>query len=298
MLNLSFGNPEFLKGYWVNKRELVDELNYDTKYCHGGIQELKDNIVGIHKKSNNHNTDNKHIVIGNGATQLITAILYCLNKPVYIKPPYYFRFKNMCDLAGIKLLNKRPIISQYTELITTPNNPDNKTVPPLNKNDILDLSYNWKQYTNPINHDHNITVFSFSKAFGFASTRIGWAIIRDEGLFNDVTNYIEYNTSGVSIEAQNKAMRVLKNQINNKDDVFDFGRKVLYNRWERINELDTPFEVINNSGMFLWCKGEVPPGIVGINGKYFGDSEDKFRLNIGCSEEEFEKFVEIINNAG
>lgn len=291
MLDLSFGNPEFLSEYWDNKNLIIDLLSPPKNYIYGSLNELKDSIKELHIKENNFYVDNKQIVIGNGATQLIVAIMSCLNTRILIEPPYYFRFKNMCSIANIELINNPPTLNKYIRLVTSPNNPDNKVTRHPHKEDILDLSYNWSIYTKTIKYNNNIGIFSFSKAFGLASTRIGWAFIKDDTLAKKVQDYIEYNTSGISIESQIKALYVIKNN----QDIFDYGRKILQNRWEILKELNVPFKILNNSGMFAWCQGKCPNTINNINGLHFGDKEDKFRINIGCSKEKFDLFLEIIN---
>ena len=55
-----------------------------------------------------------------------------------------------------------------------------------------------------------------------------------------------------------------------------------------------PFEVLNNSGMFLWAKGECPKEILALSGELLGASADFFRLNIGCSQAIFNKFIKIV----
>ena len=45
--------------------------------------------------------------------------------------------------------------------------------------------------------------------------------------------------------------------------------------------------------MFLWCKGELPDELEGIKGSKFGVDDLYFRLNIGCSDIIFNKFIEL-----
>jgi aspartate/methionine/tyrosine aminotransferase len=138
-------------------------------------------------------------------------------------------------------------------------------------------------------------VFSLSKATGHASTRIGWAILKDKQLAKELEMYIEVSTGGLSIDAQIRAEKVIEHQLNADYTVFDYGKHVLNERWKIINKLKKenkfPFEVLNSSGMFLWAKGLCPPHITKIDGSDLKATNEFFRLNVGCNESDFTKFL-------
>ena len=149
-LDLSYGNPTFMEPYWKNI-DLSIQGNLPNKYIIGSMPELIECIKKIHIQEKNADIVNKHIVIGNGATQLLTAIMKVYNKPAIAYPPYFMRFPKMAEQANVPW----GICSEGIEIVTSPNNPDG-TIPnftnPYDKL-IFDLSYNWKQYTKPIRYN-------------------------------------------------------------------------------------------------------------------------------------------------
>lgn len=288
-LDMGFGNPSFLQDYW--KKYLYSVNNYDLSYKNHGQEFLKNKIKDIHKHQENADVTDKYIVIGNGASQIIQAIIAVLNQPVYASPPYFTRFPIFSKNVGQKFKKTINPKKSYTQIITIPNNPDNKKIIDIKcKNVIFDLTYNWQQYTNTHKFNANIMVFSLAKATGHASTRVGWGIFSDRKLAKQVEEWIETNTSGVSYEAQMSAYKVLNSQLK-KNNLFKYGKRVLDNRWKEINKRKFPFKILNNSGMFAWIKGKAPKEIIYIKGSDLGVSDDHFRVNIGCDNKTFRKFL-------
>lgn len=290
-VDLSWGNPEFLYPYWINYSFKCKAFNMSYKI--GSLEELKNTIKLLHKEQNNALIDDKYIIVGHGATQILSALINVLGSSYFAIPPYFSRFP---ILAG---LNNKQWNRNYNgiQIITQPNNPDGRDtlseIQNVNNKIIYDLSYNWKQYTDPLLFDKDIMVYSLAKATGHASTRIGWCIVRDKDLANKLEQYIEYNTSGISMEAQSKAIEVIKHQLINHKNVFDFGKKVLDNRWKKMKTLKLPFDIMNDRGMFLYCKGYPPSHVEVMMGSQFGDTDEYFRINLGCSEEKFNFFIKM-----
>lgn len=295
-LDLRYGNPAFLQGYWDRFKEYIEvhrlphlEDVKQLSYQIDSIGELREVIVKTHLTHSNAFICNRNIIIGNGATHVLTALLHALDKPVYANPPFYPRFTDLSHLAQLHWIKNK----YSTQIITNPNNPDGTiTGTEESSTTIYDLSYNWPQYTKPICYNKDIMVFSLAKATGFASTRIGWAIIKDHELANKVQHYIEMSSSGISLEAQHTAIKVLQHQLHFDWTVFKFGQAALEKRWQILNNLKENLKditILNNSGMFLWCKGKCPENIEVLKGTSFGmDSDEYFRLNLGCSEKDFE----------
>ncbi|HNQ21127.1 MAG TPA: hypothetical protein PKI46_08720, partial [Bacteroidales bacterium] len=291
-LDMSYGNPAFLFPFWeknkVNYKYYYKGLNYLKKNC---IYDLEIHLRRLHNKVNNAVVNDKVLVIGNGATQLLNAIIHCKDKPVTANPPYFSRFPEFSELNDQPFYNETPYPELSTQIITIPNNPDNsinidKKCPDL----IYDLCYNWSHYIEPIKFDEDIMIFNLAKSTGHASTRIGWAWFRDKDLADRVSNYMEYTTGGVSVHAQNFAVKVLSEVIDNKKDIFKFGQRELKNRWKLINKCKFPFKILNQDGMFLWCKGNPPKNIKYISGESCGMTDEYFRLNIGCDNNTFKEF--------
>lgn len=289
-INLGWGSPNFLDEYW-KRNHLTDTMNdVSTQYMLGSSDTLKEGIKEIHRQHKNAKVDDRYIVIGNGATQILNGLINIIGKQTFARIPHFSRFPEMTQLSNLSWGYKSHL--DMLQIITNPNNPDNSILTTTRTGGKLyDLSYNWKTYTNPVEYNEDIMVFSASKAFGMAPTRIGWAILRDKELAEALEHYIEINTAGVSIEAQDKACQVIAHVLETEGLLFDKGKEILDNRWKVIKELNLPFELLNESGMFIYAKGKCPESIIGINGKAFGDTEDKFRLNLGCYEEEFEELV-------
>lgn len=296
-IDMSWGSPAFLIPYWeTHSIKSQRRLDQNMAYNFGSQSSLKDTIKAIHRQENNAAVDGKHIVIAAGATQIILGLLTVLKNEkktssAWANPPHFSRFPRLAEFAGLDWVKKRNSL-----LITTiPNNPDGASV--LHKNtDILDLTYNWPQYVNKVKQfDHPVMVFSLSKATGHASTRIGWVILEDKNLATALELYIEHSTSGLSIDSQNAAEEILKSQLNCDFSVFEDGRKTLQDRQNFIQDIEhlLPFKILNVSGMFLWAEGECPKQIVGLDGRSLQGPEGTFRLNIGCSSENFVRFYNL-----
>jgi len=293
-LTLDWGNPTFLSEYWENKRLQTFDISVNNDYIYGNLPKLEKNIRELHKNQKNCKVDGKYIVIGNGATQILSGLMHVLTdyNKVYAKAPYFSRFPvlaNMNFMTWDKEEHKKSL-----QIITYPNNPDNSTEICVKSDKIIyDLTYNWSTYCKTINFDEDISVFSLSKATGHASARIGWAVLEDKQLAEDLKNYIEHNSNGVSFYSQEIACFLIENCVKYEDNVFLYGKKELEYRWNVIKSLNLPFEVLNSSGMFLWCKGECPKELIGMNGSCFGVSNEYFRLNLGTTDKNINKLKEM-----
>jgi L-tryptophan---pyruvate aminotransferase len=291
MIDLTWGNPEFLYPYWKNKHFIIK--NNNLSYIYGGIERLKDLILNLHSQQNNANVKDKFVVIGNGASQLLTAAMKAYGKPVWATPPYFSRFPFLADIANVPW----DMGKDCTQIITSPNNPDgSKSILPYSHNIISDLCYNWKQYTGaPLEYNHPLMIFSLSKATGHASSRIGWALVKDKEIADKMTEFVEHNTAGVSIESQLHASYIIENQLESEISVFDYGKTILDQRWYTIRKMkNLPFKVLNRNGMFLYAEGECPPEVICLRGNSFGDSSTRFRVNIGCDEKKFNQFIDLL----
>lgn len=302
-IDMAWGSPAFLEDYWKNIHIKTDHIHRTNNYEFGSRLELRRLIKKLHKKANNANLTGKHIVVGAGASQIIFGLMSVLREldPTCVKasapPPHFSRFPILADYAKLQWV-KSADTPDTIKIITTPNNPDSVLWDQKDQCHILDLCYNWPHYNKAITHNHPISVFSFSKATGLASTRIGWAIIKDKALANKLEQWIENSTGGLSIDAQIKAECTLRHIL--ETPFFTYGEQLLKKRWSLIlsGQNKLPFKVINQNGMFLWAKGTCPPQISHIKGSSFGTTDDYFRLNIGCSSDSFKKFINLFNIDG
>lgn len=344
-IDLRIGNPSFLKEYWKTYNENVEyptnlytSMDYEKE---GGRESLKEVILELHKKVKNANSSGKSLVVGNGATQMINATIHALKvkyglNHVGAKAPHWFRFPEMTNMLGCQFSEADMIMKNWVSpevsaaedmfinIATCPSNPENKLEHwTRSKYMIWDLCYMWPHYTNDVRRvDENIMIFSLSKATGHGGSRIGWGFFADDEIADLVQRYIEYDTGGVSVEAQVRAQAVIKTQLAYLQDYkrtqfscFDYGSNLLEKRWNQLKQLSflasygnkkAKFKILNTSGMFGWCEylGELKESedlVTVINKKYDllvldGKSSDSFstknfRINIGCDRETFDRFI-------
>ncbi|PPD79791.1 hypothetical protein GOBAR_DD23273 [Gossypium barbadense] len=239
-----------------------------TRLCWFLEPEFAKQIVRLHNVVGNAVTENRHIVVGTGSTQLFQAALYALSPCAEAEPisvvsaaPYYSSYPLITDCLKSRLYkwagDARSFSKNgpYIELVTSPNNPDGfarRSV--VNGSEgilIHDLAYYWPQYTpisSPANYD--LMLFTVSKSTGHAGMRIGWALVKDEDVARKMTKYIEINTIGVSKDSQVRAAKVLKVISDNSegpnegDSFFEFSYRVMAKRWKQFRE------AVQQSGLF------------------------------------------------
>jgi len=316
-IDMRHGNPAFMHPYWtkhpLDTASLTsDQLNYlDAQLS----KKLKMSIIDIHDRFGNANTVDKEVVVGNGAGQVITAAIYALSRKgldaVYAQAPYFNRFPYYCKFAGtgVNFSNNLPS-KNFIQVVTSPNNPDGKwgNVKCGQASAIYDLCYNWPQYKNTLLFDEDIMVFGLAKATAHASSRIGWALVKDSIVAEDMRHFIKMTTSGVSAEAQITARMALDRQyiIPYDKTCFKYGQDVLATRWKTLVEIHsqrTDFTILNTEGMFAW--GKLKEGndsesyfkdklnTLVLPGTIFGMSTNAyFRLNLGCEDDRFDQFIE------
>ena len=202
---------------------LADPENHKYKLVQG-IPELLELIEGKLRTENNIFTDGSRIVVTAGANMGFFNAVLAITDPgdeIILQLPYYFNHEmaiNMADCKAIcvptdddyqlQLDVIASAITKRTRAIVTisPNNPtgsvyresDLRQVNELCRQNglyhISDEAYEYFTY-NGIKHfspgsikggaEHTISLFSLSKAYGFASWRIGWMVI-PEHLFMPV----------------------------------------------------------------------------------------------------------------
>jgi aspartate/methionine/tyrosine aminotransferase len=245
---------------------------------------------------------------------VLAAAIYAFKekgmRSAWAKRPYWFRFPTVAKLAGCSWSTDES--PDGVQIVTRPNNPDNYTqilTRRMLKNTITDCCYNWPQYTDKIHKtDQVVSIFSLAKMTGHAASRVGWAIVKDQGIADLMTYYIEQSTGGASVDAQVRAAHVIAYEITNVQNdvpsVFSWGAEEMRGRWTAL-EASLPVEIevlnINDKGMFAWCKlksgGNAASYMMGrygikvMPGTACGSTPDRFRVNMGSTEEEFVGFV-------
>lgn len=321
ILDLGWGHPGFLYEYW----EMLSEYSYlgyeiGNQYeLDGGIDILKDAIYNLHSGHENAVVSDKHIVIGNGATQILRCLLKVLRpNTIKLPAPYYVRFPDLIeDATGIS--NDEYCTSRDdadVSIITSPNNP---TCEPVLSSDypadkvIFDHCYNWSQYGPITKHcDGDIMVNSLSKATGHPGIRVGWALIRDDKLAKDLIEAIELESCGVSIPSQLMAVNIIQSQLSKpkKEQCFWFGRYELKYRWAMLKKhlgYAKNIDPINRLGMFAVIKVQETEdayqffldkyGIKTVPGSSIGLDRKHARVNIGCTADDFNEFIKRLSGA-
>ncbi|MED6132646.1 hypothetical protein PIB30_020982 [Stylosanthes scabra] len=105
-------------------------------------------------------------------------------------------------------------MTRFIEFVVSPNNPVGGLTKVVlegpNVKTIHDLVYYWPHFTPiPSPADEDLMIFSNSKLTGHGGNRFGWAIVKDEGVFKKMEEYIQINTMGISREAQLRALKLL-----------------------------------------------------------------------------------------
>lgn len=308
IIDLGYGNPAFLQELWEDHNFFN---NYNSKnlmpykYGRQSTPLLAEAIKLLHKNQKNALiTDQTRIVITVGGSQALQAAMAAYKKirkidKVFIPAPYWGKFD---DFAGV---NNLTVTQDPTDLrvITSPNNPDgaDKSHEPA---DIRDACYNWSYYTkNVVEFSDPVVLFSLAKLSGHASTRVGWAIVQDEQLAKFMQFYVNTITLGVSVESQEQALGVL-NHLNCNPDFFQTGSQILTRRQQELDELikshSLPIKVVSPSGMFWYI--ETNQGLIDqlfiecTKGEDLHDPmPNRFRLNLGCSESDFQEFKERLS---
>ncbi|XP_054822968.1 L-tryptophan--pyruvate aminotransferase 1-like [Prosopis cineraria] len=279
-INLDQGDTVLFESYWrkmsdecavvIKGCELLSYVSDNASVCWFMKPELRDVIKRLHALVGNAETQDGHIVIGNGSTQLFHASLFALssssNSPnpinVVAASPYYSGYPDETDIVcsslykwsgDAKVYDKN---EEYIEIVTSPNNPDGSLRRPVvNKKLgregklIHDLAYYWPHYT-PITHkaNHDLMLFTFSKCTGHSGSRIGWAIVKDMDIAKKMTRYIVMNSIGVSKESQTRAAKIMevlcdsydqnfKLGSKNSELFFEYSKRLIKERWEKLREV-------------------------------------------------------------
>lgn len=310
-IDLSIGEPEIIT---KNLKSLIS-LDFDVNSCNWTYC----NPSGLDKlKSLLEDTYQSPIIITNGAKQALSAIFYVFSlnglSNLITRNPYWTLLKPLAKYYNCNFININdlfpPRIKNSFYLLTAPNNPDG-FIP--QESDIILLESILSDFKIPLVHDavyytdsfcNNINyinigdlqVGSFSKMFGMPSLRLGYIVCKNTNYYNDLVEYIETTTVGVSEVSQRIAYDVLNyfkcNPIlystfcqMNKNKILENRSKIL----ELDKNLEAPLNYFNQYGMFAWLKksneyNEETCKIKGVDGKFFGD-ENYIRFNIGVLPE-------------
>ncbi|KAF7829326.1 L-tryptophan--pyruvate aminotransferase 1-like [Senna tora] len=283
-INLDQGDPVVMEAYWrrmserctvvIKGCEFLSYLSDLSNVCWFMMPRLRDNIKRLHALVGNADTENSHIVVGTGSTQLFQAALFALSSssppphhPIHVlaASPYYSEYQDEVGVLRSGLYKWSGDALEYDkdeafiEVVTSPNNPDGSireavvTRSGSEGKVIHDLAYYWPHYT-PITHkaSHDIMLFTFSKCTGHAGSRIGWAIVKDIEIAKKMTRFIQMSSIGVSKESQTRAAKIMEvicdsyqNFGSKESDLFfEYSKRLMKERWEKLRE------VVDQNGFF------------------------------------------------
>lgn len=331
-VDLSLGSPHVFKDYLQNylkdapaSRPIkLHELMPYNKL--GVLPELEEQIKKLHNKYHpefiNHNTK---IIVSNGATHAIMALFHFASKqylPLHIPAPFWFRLPDMATIQDLILTKEiNDDVNSALAFLTVPNNPDGK----LQKLDDVskyksvwyDCVYNWPWYFKNENawpHEAipklpEVAIFSLSKFSGHCGTRIGWMLVNNPNLANFLENYIEYDTSGVSVEAQVRAAAVIKVFEENDlgptyKSIVDTRKEELQTVLQKIQEMHGEHfnlkDISIENGMFAWVKDElncfVSNDIAVMPGWKCGTDNKYVRINLCAEPCDWNEMIYRLNN--
>nr|BBM60841.1 tryptophan aminotransferase related protein [Juncus prismatocarpus subsp. leschenaultii]BBM60842.1 tryptophan aminotransferase related protein [Juncus wallichianus] len=360
IINLDHGDPTMFESFWKDMGEkatvvipgwhMMSYFSNASNLCWFLEPEFANQVRRLHRTVGNALTDDRHIIVGVGSTQLIHATLYALTSVEERQPvdvisaaPFYSMYPGITNFLKSGLFKWAGDAKAYTgdsnfiEIICSPNNPDGELRNPIlvsqnPGNQIHDMAYYWPQYTpmrGPV--DHDITLFTVSKATGHAGTRIGWALVKDADVARRMVKFIEMNSIGVSKDSQVRAAKILELVSDGyefpdlgKPRLFDFGRRLMADRWQRLRQAvevsgkfslpDFPSEfceftkeLAETYPAFAWlrCEGDAGEDCEGFfgrlkiltrSGTHFGAGPEYVRISMLDRDANFDEFIRRISS--
>ncbi|KAK7277394.1 hypothetical protein RIF29_18545 [Crotalaria pallida] len=361
-INVESGELYFFEPFWMKNsaRSAVlvsgyHRMGYTYRYSDGSSSYISKLLVSylhrLHETVGNAVTRNKYIIFGGGATQLLKAAVYALSPDSSANPPppakvvttapFYPLFRKQTELfnsrdfryEGDTSLWKNNISdnsTRFIEFVASPTNPEGKLSEGIlngsNVKTIDDRAYYWPHFTPiPSPADEDLMVFTFSKLTGHAGSRLGWAIIKDNAVYQKMLNYIGLTTVGVSREAQLRAIELLNVVLEGDGrNLFDFGYETMRNRWTRLQEVLSKSKrfslqklspnycsfykrVREPSPAYAWVKCEraeekncyeiiEAAGIISHPGSYFGVDDRHVRFSLVGVQDDFEILINKLKN--
>lgn len=280
LIDVSFGLPLYMQEYWNFFQHLhggnsVIKLRDNMPYTFGKTNlSLEHAIVDLHAHVGNAETVGYHVVVGNGASQVVSAAAYAAQKlhvnHILLEPPYWNRLKFLLNLGANAAgytgnavhKDKALITSPWFKFATSPNNPNGALQEPEGDLNVVDMCYAWPQYLKTVTKkSHDVMIFGLSKATGHAGTRIGWALVKNPAMADLMREYVHMSTCGVSTDAQCRATMIINAALAAKKlqtpDCFAFGKDKLDKRWREFLTAAAKcpeFKVLNFIGMFALCE--------------------------------------------
>ena len=320
MIDLRIGNPDLLIeniSSLAYRTEVASLITVGMPYNKNGPMDFAvDAIKKLHQKYHpNLLTPNSRIVVGSGASQLISAF-WSLNKRAYVQSPFWFRTPLLALKQNSEMIEYK-LSQNDVNLVTYPNNPDGALLISQSKKTWYDSVYLWPWYfeTNEmfknatdelVRAEKAMTIFTLSKMTGHCGTRFGWAVVEDSSLADKLNEYMEFESGGVSFDAQNKASAVIHNLLSSDSWQNELAgvQKELNERKKTLQEfcIKQNWLYQPSAGMFAWITtnsdGAVERlsvfGIMGTCGSKCGGSKKQIRLNLAVTKDVWTEMLKII----
>ncbi|XP_042516787.1 tryptophan aminotransferase-related protein 3-like [Macadamia integrifolia] len=351
------GDPLYLEPFWIehatSSAVMVPgwhRMSYTMPNQSIISAELEKYIRRLHVVVGNAISEGKFIVFGVGSSQLLHAALYALAKSsrspeptnVVASAPYYMLYKDQTEIFNSKdfewkgdaslwkNMSNNNSSKNFIEFVTSPNNPDGQLQHSILQGSsvktIYDHAYYWPHYSAiPAPANEDLMIFTLSKVTGHAGSRFGWALIKDEDVYQRMAGYVDINTMGVSRDTQLRALELLKVILEDGGRAFfDFGYKTLKQRWRRLSQTITSskhFSLQNLSSQYCtyfqtdhepspayaWLKCEREEdwdcyavlknaGIIGRRGSNFGAEDHYVRLSLLKSSDDLNLLMQRLDD--
>lgn len=263
---------------WWRKQNL--QISYQISehafYLVQALPELESAIREFHKTLSPHQKiEDRYLVIGNGATQVINAALYAnalyhsmknhppINRSVQAtilygteRLPGYLENNTLVQCFPKELLrwvqfgeHENIDRKHLLEFVATPNNPDGKILKPVTgaAYTIHDRVNHWSLFLNEDDsavkedtlEDDWISIFSLSKILSFSGSRVGYAFVKDPLIAHFMKYYIIITTHGLGSDSQHRCLVALRYLLDSPNKVFEYSdwiRSELKARWNILKE--------------------------------------------------------------
>lgn len=320
MIDLRIGNPDliielFQQGL-AHDPVVTTIMSGMPYYKEGPLPIIVEQIKKLHEKYHpNLLTPNSQIVIGSGASQLISAF-FALNKRAYVQTPYWFRTPLLAAKQKSEMI-EFALSANDVNLVTYPNNPDGALVLSTSEKTWYDAVYLWpwyfdsaEEYTKAteslVNIKKTSTIFTLSKMTGHCGVRFGWAIIEDAKIARTLNEYMEFESGGLGYDTQIKAKAVMESLLQEESwqEELLTVQSILAERKQTLKHLcdKKEWSYTPSAGMFAWVTTKSNAieefkemGVLGTCGSKSGGKINQIRLNLAVNESEWEQLVVLIN---
>lgn len=316
-IDLSFGEPKIIAEACMRNINFagssfaMPDLSSLSQYEY---QPAQGNLKLISLLENKYNA---RVVVTNGAKHGLAAVFHVLKKhgynDIYYDVPYYPANPSLTENEG---LERNPSIDNADVLLlTSPNNPDGRVYTNEYMNSLMNSKYviHDGAYGTPIYMPNgyvpekvgHIQIYSMSKMYGLSGLRIGYVVCHDERFFQDIVNYVETTTAGVSTASQEIAYNIEKHFLDNPDRLSIFeqeSRDAIEKNRQLLTLLDPDVLALvkcESNSMFGWFKkgpklDYMKAKVYMLDGSIFGDNT-MIRMNVAVPYDTLKEAIDRLN---